>query len=57
LFRLSGHLLQAYSDEMTWRENYRRLSNGTHRRLITAAALATPKSPTWAGYWHREKAA
>jgi hypothetical protein len=27
------------------------------RNLITAAALAHPKSAVWAGYWHREKAA
>jgi transposase-like protein len=54
--RISGHLLQAYADEMAWRENYRRVANGTHWNLITAAALAAPKSSTWAGYWHREKA-
>ena len=55
--RISGHLLQAYADEMAWRENHRRQPNGTHWNLITAAALAHPKSATWAGYWHREKAA
>ncbi|MGH7046397.1 MAG: IS1595 family transposase [Stellaceae bacterium] len=55
--RISGHRLQAYADEMAWRENHRRQPNGTHWNLITAAALAHPKSATWAGYWHREKAA
>jgi hypothetical protein len=55
--RISGHLLQAYANEMAWRENNRRLANGKHWNLITAAALAAPKSPTWAGYWRREKAA
>ena len=55
--RISGHRLQAYADEMAWRENHRRQPNGTHWSLITAAALAHPKSATWAGYWHREKAA
>jgi transposase-like protein len=55
--RISGHRLQAYADEMTWRENHRRQPNGTHWNLITIAALAHPKSATWAGYWHREKAA
>jgi transposase-like protein len=54
--RISGHRLQAYADEMAWRENHRRLANGTHWNLVTAAALAHPKSATWAGYWHREKA-
>jgi transposase-like protein len=55
--RICGHLLQAYADECAWRENHRRLPNGAHWNLITAAALGAPKSPTWAGYWHREKAA
>jgi transposase-like protein len=54
--RISGHLLQAYANEMAWRENNRRLANGTHWNLIIAAALAAPKSSTWVGYWHREKA-
>jgi transposase-like protein len=55
--RISGHLLQAYADEMAWREDNRRVANGTQWKWITAAALAHPKSAVWAGYWHREKAA
>jgi hypothetical protein len=47
--RISGHLLQAYADEMAWREDNRRVQ----WKWITAAALAHPKSPVWAGYWHR----
>ena len=54
--RLSGHLLQAYADECAWRENYRRLSNGSHWNLITTASLAAKKSERWAGYWHRSAA-
>jgi len=54
--RLSGHRLQAYANECAWRENHRREANGTHWNLITAAALAHPKSETWAGYWHRSAA-
>ena len=55
--RISGHLLEAYARECAWRENHRRQSNGEHWNLITTAALAQPKSATWAGYWHREKRA
>ena len=51
-----GGLLQAYSDECAWRENYRRRSNGDHWNLITGAALSHPKSVRWAGYWHRSAA-
>jgi transposase-like protein len=51
--RISGHRLQAYADEMAWRENHRRRANGTHWDLVTAAALSSPKSTVWTGYWHR----
>jgi transposase-like protein len=54
--RISGHCLQQYANEMAWRENNRRRSNGEHWNLITAAALAHPKSAVWAGYWHRKAA-
>lgn len=55
--RISGHLLQAYADEMAWREDNRRVANGTQWKWIIGAALAAPKSLVWAGYWHRERAA
>jgi hypothetical protein len=53
---IGGRHLGAYSNEMAWRENNRRRSNGDHWNLITAAALAHPKSKVWAGYWHRKAA-
>jgi transposase-like protein len=53
--RISGHLLQAYADECAWREDHRRVANGTQWKWIISAALAHPKSATWTGYWHREK--
>ena len=40
---ISGRHLGAYSNEMAWRENNRRRSNGDHWNLITAAALAHPE--------------
>jgi len=55
--RISGRHLQAYANEIAWRENNRRVANGTQWKWITTAALAHPKSLVWAGYWHREKAA
>ncbi len=55
--RISGHLLQAYAGEMAWREDNRRVANGTQWKWIIGAALAAPKSAVWAGYWHRERAA
>jgi transposase-like protein len=55
--RICGRHLLAYSRECAWRENHRRQANGTHWNLITAAALAHPKSETWTGYWHPKKVA
>ena len=54
--RISGKLLAAYAHECSWREDNRRVSNGTQWKWITAAALAHPKSKRWAGYWHRSAA-
>jgi transposase-like protein len=51
--RISGQLLQAYANEMAWREDNRRVSNGIQSKWITAAALGNAKSKRWAGYWHR----
>jgi transposase-like protein len=50
---IAGPYLHAYSNEMAWREDNRRVSNGTQWKWITAAALGNPKSKRWAGYWHR----
>lgn len=58
--RIAGHpnaKLQAYADEMAWRENRRREANGTQYTAIVTLALALPKSIRWAGYWHPRKAA
>lgn len=55
--RISGPLLHAYASEMAWREDNRRIANGTQWKWIIGAALAAPKSQRWAGYWHRERAA
>jgi transposase-like protein len=52
--RISGQLLQAYANECAWREDNRRVANGTQWKWITAAALHNRKSERWAGYGHRE---
>jgi transposase-like protein len=48
---ISGYL-SAYANEMTWRENNRRISNGEQFQAIVKAALAHGVS-RWAGYWQR----
>jgi transposase-like protein len=51
--RISGRHLQSYANEMAWREDNRRVPNGTQWRWITSAALRHPVSTVWAGYWQR----
>ena len=50
---ISGRYLYAYAGEMAWRENNRRVSNGAQYLGVTGAALNTPVSRTWKGYWQR----
>src|SRR6185312_3841283 len=55
--RISAHYLSRYAAEMAWREDHRRATNGTQWNAVTSLAAAHPKSATWAGYWHRSRAA
>ena len=51
----AGRYLSCYANEMAWRENNRRQSNGAQYLKVTEAALNAPVSRTWAGYWQRAK--
>jgi hypothetical protein len=46
--QISGRLL-----ETAWREDNRRMPNGSLHSAMTAAALAHPVSRQWNGYWQR----
>lgn len=50
---VAGPYLNAYADEMAWRENHRRVSNGEQFLTIVAATAAHPVSRKWKGYWQR----
>lgn len=50
---IAGPYLSAYSREMAWREDHRRVSNGEQYLMIASAALAHPVSRQWKGYWQR----
>lgn len=50
---IAGKYLSAYANEMAWRENYRRTSNGDQFMAIVGAALDHPVSRQWKGYWQR----
>ena len=49
---ISRHL-HAYAGEMAWREDNRRVANGTLYLNAAGAALGHPVSRQWAGYWQR----
>lgn len=50
---ISGKYLIAYAREMAWKEDNRRVPNGSLHEMATGAALAHPVSRTWAAYWQR----
>jgi len=50
---IAGPYLAAYANEMSWREDNRRVSNGHQATLVAAAAMASNVSRAWAGYWQR----
>lgn len=53
---ISGRLLHAYANEMAWREDNRRISNGEQFLKALGASLAHPVSREWKGYWQRRAA-
>lgn len=52
---IAGPYLNAYSSEMAWREDHRRVSNGEQYLMIASAALLHPVSNQWKGYWQRAR--
>ena len=53
---ISGRHLHAYANEMAWREDNRRVSNGEQFMMVVSASLAHPVSREWKGYWQRRAA-
>jgi len=50
---ISGRYLQTYANEMAWREDHRRASNGEQFELVVSAVMAHSVSRQWKGYWQR----
>ena len=50
---IAGPYLNAYANEMVWREDHRRAANGNQVALVAGAAMACSQSRNWAGYWQR----
>lgn len=52
--KIAGPYLGAYADEMAWREDHRRYSNGGQYLALATAAAHYPISRQWKGYWQRQ---
>lgn len=52
---IAGPYLEAYAKEMAWREDARRIDNGTQFLLMALAAASHEPSARWKGYWQRAK--
>lgn len=50
---IAGPYLYAYAGEMSWREDNRRRPNGAQASMVAGAAMTSPVSRQWAGYWQR----
>src|ERR1700733_827069 len=51
--KIAGPYLHSYANEMAWREDNRRVSNGELYLMAADAALKHPISKQWCGYWQR----
>ena len=50
---IAGRYLSAYASEMAWREDNRRIANGTQFAMVVTAGLRSGVSRQWKGYWQR----
>jgi hypothetical protein len=50
---VAGQYLIRYAQEMAWREDRRRMSNGEQVNAIVGLALTNKKSVDFNGYWQR----
>jgi len=50
---IAGPYLASYAREASWREDNRRVANGTQTAMVGVAAMASRVSRQWKGYWQR----
>jgi hypothetical protein len=50
---IAGKYLIRYAQERAWREDHRRVANGTQVRAVATLAMRSPTSVDWCGYWQR----
>lgn len=52
-YRVAGECVDLYAEELAWREDYRRRSNGEQLYMLVKALSRAPVSKRWTGYWQR----
>lgn len=50
---IAGPYLNAYANEMAWREDHRRVDNGRQAAFVAGAVMRNRQSRSWTGYWQR----
>jgi len=50
---IAGPYIGAYAREAAWREDNRCVDNGSQASMVVNAAMSSPVSRTWKGYWQR----
>lgn len=51
--QISGRHLEAYANELAWRQDNRQITESDKVRLLLTRCLNTPPSESWRGYWQR----
>ncbi|MEZ5707908.1 MAG: IS1595 family transposase [Blastomonas sp.] len=50
---IAGPYLAAYAGEASWREDNRRVDNGSQAMMVVASAMVSSVSRSWKGYWQK----
>lgn len=50
---IAGRYLASYAREAAWRENNRRVDNGSQAMIVAGAAMSAQVSRNWKGYWQK----
>lgn len=50
---ISGNHAQRFADELSWRDDFRRVSNGDQFRMVTTRALSLKPDAEMTGYWQK----
>jgi transposase-like protein len=52
--QISARYLEAYANELAWRQDNREMTESDKVRLLLTLCLNAPPSEKWSGYWQRK---